>query len=327
MAKQYPKGIGAAGAKVAVLMGGVSRERAISLQSGRCVEQALKQAGVNVVAADIAPNKLDILDDKSIDVFFIALHGTFGEDGELQTILEKKRLVYTGSGPAAGRLAFDKWASKKAFAKAGVMTPAAIMYAPGEDEKELEKQVEQLGEKYVVKPLREGSTIGVLIVGDARSAVDAAKKCSQDFGDCMIEQHIAGREITVGILGRKALPIIEIRTQTGFYDYQAKYLDDRTQYLFDTLEPATEKRIQQSAMACFDALGCRHLARVDFMISEDGNAYVLEANTIPGMTTHSLLPKAAAKAGLSMSDLCVAIVNAAVADKPKKSAPIRRTRG
>jgi D-alanine-D-alanine ligase len=327
MAKRYAKGIGAAGAKVAVLMGGVSREREISLQSGKCVKQALKQAGVNVVAADISPDNLDILDDKSIDVFFIALHGTFGEDGELQTILEKKRLAYTGSGPAASRTAFDKWESKKVFAKAGVPTPAAIRFKLDEDEKELEKRVEQLGEKYVIKPLREGSTIGISIVDQPDLASAAAKLCYADYGDCMIEQHIAGREITVGILGRQALPIIEIRTRTGFYDYLAKYIDDRTQYLFDTLEPATEKRIQQSAMACFDALGCRHLARIDFMLSKEGGAYALEANTIPGMTTHSLLPKAAAKAGLSMSDLCVTIVNAAVADKPKKSAPIRRTMG
>jgi len=313
--------------KAAVLMGGVSRERSISIESGKCVADALKQAGVNVVTADIAPDNLAVLDDKTIDVFFLALHGRWGEDGELQEILEKKRLVYTGSGPEASRLAFDKWESKKVFAKAGVPTPAAIRFKLDENEKELEKQVEQLGGKYVIKPLCEGSTIGISIVDRPDLAVAAAKLCYADYGDCMIEQHIAGRETTVGILGRQGLPIIEIRTRTGFYDYLAKYIDDRTQYLFDTIEPETEKRIQDLALACFDALGCRHFARVDFIVGKDGIAYALEVNTIPGMTTHSLLPKAAAKTGLSMSDLCLTIVNTALAGRMKKSAPMRKKMG
>ena len=172
--------------KVAVLMGGIGEERDISLQSGQCVEQALKEAGLNVVAADIQPENMDIIEDNTIDVFFIALHGKFGEDGQLQQILEDKSLVYTGSGPKASRLAFDKLAGKKCFTKAGIITPKAIKFDIQTKPKELEKQLLQLSEKFVVKPVRQGSTIGVTIVDDSESVLDAARQCLSEFGDCMI---------------------------------------------------------------------------------------------------------------------------------------------
>lgn len=303
--------------KVAVLMGGISRERDVSIESGRCVAEALKQAGVNVVAADVKPDKLDILEDNSIDVFFIALHGRWGEDGVLQEILESKGLIYTGSGPQASRLAFDKWESKKSFAAAGVATPDAILFDPNKDA-EIEDRIRRLGQKYVVKPLREGSTFGISIADNAEQAVAAARKCSAEFGDCMIEKFISGREITVSVLGKDALPILEIRTRGGFYDYHAKYLDDKTEYLFDTINnPALVAQIQKSAIDCFNSLGCRGVGRVDFIIGDDGRPYVLEINTIPGMTSHSLLPKAAAKTGISMSRLCLRIVEMALADAHK----------
>jgi D-alanine-D-alanine ligase len=137
-----------------------------------------------------------------------------------------------------------------------------------------------------------------------------------EFGDCMVESFIVGREVTVGVLGRQTLPIIEIRSKTGFYDYQAKYIDDRTEYLFDTIEDERVRaRIAEATMACFDALGCRDFSRVDFIVAEDGTPYALEANTIPGFTTHSLLPKAAAKAGIPMSELCVRIVRTTAAQR------------
>jgi D-alanine-D-alanine ligase len=308
-------------------MGGVSRERDISIESGKCVADALKQAGVNVVVADVKPDQLDILEDKNIDVFFIALHGRWGEDGALQEILESRGLIYTGSGSQASRLAFDKWESKKYFTAAGVPTPEAILFEPklkdldsrfrgNDNRKDKAKDgFRQFGERYVVKPLREGSTIGVSIADQPRAAMAAAESCAAEFGDCMIERFISGREVTVGILGNEALPIIEIRSQGGFYDYQAKYLDDRTEYLFDTIDnPALVTRIQKSAIDCFNSLGCRGIGRVDFIIGDDGRPYVLEINTIPGMTNHSLLPKAAAKAGISMSRLCLRIVEMALAD-------------
>jgi len=304
------------GLKVAVLMGGVGEERDISIQSGNCVAQALREAGLRVVICDIRPDHLNILDAPDIDLFFIALHGIFGEDGQLQQILEDRSLVYTGSGPRASKLAFDKLAGKSAFSKAGVTTPKAITFDPNAQTEELEQQVVELGRAFVVKPLRQGSTIGVSIVDEPRSALEAARRCANRFGDCMIEEYIRGREITVAVLENRALPIIEIRSKTGFYDYQAKYLDHRTEFLFDTIaDAALTAGIEHAALDCFNALGCRHLARVDFILSEDQKAYALELNTIPGFTAHSLLPMAAARTGLSMSGLCMRIVEAALRNK------------
>ena len=302
--------------KAAVLMGGIGEERKISLQSGKCVADALQEAGLDVTAADITPDNMEILDDGNIDVFFLALHGEFGEDGRLQQILEDKSLVYTGSGPKASRLAFDKMASKRAFVKAGVLTPPVVEFDAHSDIRKIEKQMQSFGGKYVVKPIRQGSSVGVSIVGAIDSAIKSARKCLDEFGDCMIEKFITGREVTVGILCGRTLPIIEIRAKTGFYDYQAKYIDDNTEYLFDTIkDPAVEDRVASAAMDCFNALDCRHFARVDFILTDDGNAHALEVNTIPGFTSHSLLPKAAAKIGLSMSDLCVKIIRTAMEDK------------
>jgi len=297
--------------KVAVLMGGIGQERDISIQSGQCVAQALEEAGLNVVTADIRPDNMNILDHSDINVFFIALHGRFGEDGQLQQILEDKGLIYTGSGPTASRLAFDKMASKKAFTEAGVVTPPAVEF--NANTKQLESKLRRFGDKYVIKPTKQGSTIGVTMADDPKSAITAAHKCLSEFGDCMIEQYISGREITVSILENRALPIIEIRSKTGFYDYHAKYISEQTEYLFDTIdEPALVAKIYQAALTCFNTLGCRGFARVDFILGKDEIPYALEINTIPGFTTHSLLPKAAAKVGFSMSDLCVRIIEAAL---------------
>jgi len=306
---------------VAVLMGGIGEERDISIQSGTCVARALEEAGLNVVTADIGPDKLEILDDSNIDVFFLALHGRFGEDGQLQQLLEERALIYTGSGPKASRLAFDKMAGKKVFAQAGINVPPALEISPGVGIEQLEEQLQQIGRKYVVKPLRQGSSVGISIVTDPRQAIAAAQKTCIEFGDCMIEKFISGREVTVGILEDQALPIVEIRSKTGFYDYRAKYIDERTEYLFDTIDDAAvSARIKTAALDCFNALGCRHFARVDLILGKDDIPYALEVNTIPGFTTHSLLPKAAAKAGLSMSDLCVRIVDSAYAPLAKRRA-------
>ena len=308
-------------------MGGISREREVSIQSGKCVADALKKAGVNVITSDIKPDALGILDDETIDVFFIALHGTFGEDGQLQKILESKDLLYTGSSSRASRLAFDKWESKKRFTAAGVKMPDSILFEPDKKNADLEKQIHRLGSKYVIKPLREGSTIGISIADDPKNAVEAAKKCAAEFGECMIERFIKGREITVSILGKQALPILEIRPPAGFYDYHAKYIGDKTEYLFDSInDPVLVDKIQESAITCFNSLGCRGAARVDFIIGDDGEPYALEINTIPGMTGHSLLPKAAAKIGLSISRLCLKIVELALADSAIAHKTTGRTR-
>ena len=305
--------------KVAVLSGGIGSEREISLQSGRFVAEALKQAGFEVVTADIRPDNLEILNDGSIDVFFPALHGIFGEDGRLQQILEDRSLLYAGSGPAASKTAFDKMASKKLFEQAGIATPAAVEFGPETDISLLEEQLRDFANKYVVKPVRQGSSVGVSIVSTPHEAVVAARETFSQYGDCMIEEFVPGTEVTVGILHGRPLPIIEVRTQGGFYDFHAKYVDEKTEYLFDTItETAIAANVSRAAVECFDTLGCRHFARIDFILGGEKIAYALEANTIPGFTSHSLLPKAAAKAGLSMSDLCTQIVEAAY------SAPVRR---
>ena len=298
--------------KVAVLAGGIGSERDISLQSGKYVAQALKEAGFDVVTADIRPDNLEILNDSSVDVFFPALHGIFGEDGQLQQILEDRSLLYVGSGPEASKAAFDKIASKKLFEQAGIATPEAIEFGPETDISLLEEQLRDFAHKYVVKPVRQGSSVGVSIVSTPHEAAVTARKTFSEYGDCMIEEFVPGTEVTVGILHGRPLPIIEVRTQGGFYDYHAKYVDEKTEYLFDTItDTAMAANVSRAAVGCFNSLGCRHFARIDFLLSNEKIAYALEANTIPGFTSHSLLPKAAAKAGLSMSDLCTEIVEAA----------------
>ena len=298
--------------KVAVLAGGIGAERDVSIQSGQCVADALKAAGFRVVVADIRPDDLEILQDSSIDVFFLALHGTFGEDGRLQQILEDRSLLFTGSGSTTSTLAFDKMASKELFDNIGVAVPKAFEFQPDSNIERLQEQLYQFSDKYVVKPVREGSSVGIHIVPTPDEAIEAAWKIYNWFGDCMIEEFIPGKEVTVGILGNRTLPIIEIRTRSAFYDYHAKYVDERTEFLFDTItDPDVAENLSRATMNCFTTLGCRHFARVDFILNDDGIAYVLELNTIPGFTSHSLLPKAAARAGLPMSDLCANIVEAA----------------
>ncbi len=301
--------------KVAVLMGGIGSEREVSLQSGANIASALREGKTDVVACDITPNGLGILDDKSIDVFFLALHGEFGEDGRIQNILEQKNLVYTGSDSRASRLAFDKTASKSAFRNAGVNVAGDVTVTAETDLADLAEKLTKVGEKFVVKPIRQGSSVGVTIVEGPQKAAQTARQCFRQYGDCMIERFIEGREITVGILNGRALPIIEIRSRTPFYDYHAKYLDDATEYLFDTVDDAdVVAGVQAVAVECFKTLGCRHLGRVDMMLTDDNVEYVLEINTLPGFTSHSLLPMAAARAGLSADRLCMEIIQAALED-------------
>ena len=306
---------------VAVLAGGLGHEREVSIESGKCASKALKNAGIKTIIADVSPGELGVLEDSDVDVFFLALHGEFGEDGQLQQILEQKSLLYTGSRSAASRLAFDKIASKEAFAKAGVNVPKGFEFDGESDAKQLEKRLRELGDKYVIKPAKQGSSVGVSIVDNRREAVRAAEKCLAEFGECMIEEFIAGREITVGIVDGQPLPIVEIKTETGFYNYHAKYTDERTEYLFDTIDDRKlEAKIKGAAVDCFNVLGCEQLGRVDFILNDDGDFYALEVNTIPGFTDHSLLPMAGAKAGFSMSELCVKIVEMA-AENNKKLIP------
>jgi D-alanine-D-alanine ligase len=309
--------------KIGVLAGGIGSERQISIESGRCVAEALRRGGYDVVTSDITPDNLDTLDDKSIDVFFVCLHGEFGEDGQLQKLLEERGLCFTHSDSSASKAAMHKVAAKRRFAAAGVNTPAAIAFDEDITKDRIEKQVGDSTGRFVIKPLANGSSVGVQMVRGIEAAIDAARRCRDEFGDAMIEQFIAGREITVGILNGRALPVLEIRPRVGFYDYHAKYLTDNTEYLFDTItDSGLVNRISGDALKCFDCLGCRGVARVDFILGDDGTAYALEINTVPGMTEHSCVPKAAARVGISMVELCSSIVKQAVADYHKRGSAV-----
>jgi D-alanine-D-alanine ligase len=305
--------------KVAVLTGGISRERDVSFQSGRLVIDALEKAGQKVVSFDIQPDNLGILDDGSIDVFFPAIHGEFGEDGQLQEILEEKGLCFTGSGPEASRTAFDKAACKKALEDTDIILPKDVFVTSSDDIESLTEKISSLGDMVVVKPLSDGSSFGVQIVETAEVAAKAAARTFQEFGSCMVEEFVSGREITVGILNGKTLPIIEIRSKAGFYDYQAKYVSDSTEYLFDTIDDnGLVSRINSIALESFNVIGCRHFGRVDMILSNAGVPYFLEINTLPGFTSHSLFPKAANEAGLFNSQLCMKIIKAAMKDFNRK---------
>lgn len=302
--------------KVAVLCGGIGDERQISLLSGQYVYKALLEAGFDTVLADIQPDNLYILEDSSIDVFFLALHGRFGEDGQLQQILKDKSLCYTGSSPEACRLAFDKMASKSIFKEHDIRTPEAIAVNIDSDISSLEKKLSSFASMFVIKPLRQGSSVGISIVDTVQQAVTVAEQTAREYGDCMIEEFIAGRELTVGILCERTLPIIEIRPEQKFYNYHAKYFDEKTQFLFDTIgEAELIEEIESTALKCFKVLGLKDFARADFILTDNKQLYILEVNTIPGLTTHSLLPMAAAKEQISMSQLCTKIVEAAIRSK------------
>ena len=302
--------------KIAVLAGGVGSEREVSQQSGQNIYTALVEDGADVVLSDITPDDMGILDDGSIDVFFLALHGQFGEDGQLQKVLEDKKLCFTGAGSEASRKSFDKLLSKQAFFHTHLPIAKHLIVQADDTQSSLAKHLKKLASKFVTKPLKQGSSVGIEITDNAAAAASKAIECFGTYGDCMVEEFIDGREVTVGIINDKALPIIEIRSQTVFYDYDAKYADEAaTEYLFDTIEDAVlAATIQTMALTCFHDLGCRHLGRVDFILTEDGTPYILEINTLPGFTSHSLLPMAAAKTGVSTPKLCRQIVEAAWSD-------------
>lgn len=305
---------------VTVLAGGPSNEREISLESGKAVAAALQTLGHDVIVADVGPNDFKGL-AREVDCVFIALHGRFGEDGEIQKVLERRGLAYSGSGPDACAIAMNKYLSKKKFEELGLPTPryavATRCTASEATELSIREAMAAWSLPVVVKPVKEGSSLHCHIVREFeqfRPAIDSVLKI---YGDCLVEEFIPGKEITVGILGDRVLPPIEIRTKRDFYNYQAKYQDDDTQYLFDIDLPSDLLgRIEAMSLKAHEGLGCRDFSRVDWRVDpETQEAYILEVNVIPGMTAHSLVPKAAAKAGLTMPELCQFIVDAAVKRK------------
>ncbi|EZQ19800.1 D-alanine--D-alanine ligase [Pseudomonas sp. G11-1] len=295
--------------RVAVLYGGTSAEREVSLKSGAAVLAALQGAGVNAFGIDAGADLAERLIAERPDRVFIALHGRGGEDGSLQGLLECLQLPYTGSGVMASALGMDKLRTKQVWQSLGLPTPA---YAVLRDEQECAAVVERLGTPLIIKPIHEGSSIGMAKV-HSLDELKAAWQQALKYDDvALVEQWVTGAEFTVGILDGQALPAIRLSTPNTFYDYQAKYLANDTQYQCPCgLPPEREAELAELCLQAFSAVGCRGWGRVDLMQDSDGNFYLLEVNTSPGMTDHSLVPMAAAAAGLSFTDLVLAILASA----------------
>jgi D-alanine-D-alanine ligase len=294
--------------KVAVLLGGKSAERDVSLKSGGMVLAALRARGVDAHAFDPAQHGLEQLAAERFARAFIALHGRFGEDGTVQGALEYLGIPYTGSGVLASALAMDKRRTKLVWQASGLPTPPWEMLGAGSD---LAAVAARLGLPLMVKPASEGSSIGMSKVRNA-GALDEAYALAANYDRAvMAERFIEGIELTGGILGEEALPLIRLETPRDFYDYQAKYVADDTRYLIPCgLAAEREREIQALCLAAFRALGCAGWGRVDLMVDRDGKPYLLEVNTAPGMTDHSLVPMAARAVGISYEDLCVRILAA-----------------
>jgi D-alanine-D-alanine ligase len=295
--------------KVAVLLGGKSAEREVSLKSGGMVLNALRSRGVDALPFDPAERGLDALIGERFERAFIALHGRFGEDGTVQGVLEWLGIPYTGSGVLASALAMDKLRAKLLWHAEGLPTPP---YAVLTKDSDLRTVARKLGVPLMVKPASEGSSIGMSKVGSA-AGLDEAYALAANYDHVVIaEKFIDGTELTAGILGDQVLPLIKIETPRDFYDYQAKYIADDTRYIVPCGLPAARERDMQAlCLKAFRALGCRGWGRVDLMLNRQGRPFVLEVNTVPGMTDHSLVPKAARAVGMSYEDLCLRILEAA----------------
>lgn len=292
--------------RVGILAGGFSNEREISLRSGRAVCDALLRLGIEAILLDIRQDARDIIRDSNLDIAFIALHGRFGEDGTIQGILEEAGIPYTGSGPKASRLAIDKIGSKEIFIKNGILVPRHIVFEEGTYDI---AKADSLGFPLVVKPNLEGSSIGLSVVKERPLLKDAVEKAFRYGPKALLEEYIEGRELTVGILNDEPLPVIEIVPGGGVYDYRAKYDDPGTKYLVPApIENEVSEKAKKLAKLSHSVLGCRSFSRTDMMVDRRGNIYILEVNTIPGMTERSLLPKAAKAAGLSFGELCVILI-------------------
>jgi len=309
--------------KVAVLMGGSSAEREISILSGTGVLQALRSQGVDAHAFDPAERDLCELRRAGFERCFIALHGRFGEDGTVQGALELLRIPYTGSGVLASAMAIDKVMTKRIWQAEGLPTPAWRQVGSVED---VRAALAALGRPMVVKPAREGSSIGLTKVSEASQCEAAFQAAAREDEQVLCEQFISGEEVTVPVLGSgaqaRALPVIRIVAPDGNYDYQNKYFTDEVQYLVPSGLPADEEdRLQRLVLKAYQVLGCRGWARADVMIdAATRQPWLLEINTAPGMTGHSLVPMSARAEGISYEQLCVRLLQAATLDHPGEAA-------
>ncbi|MCX5713687.1 MAG: D-alanine--D-alanine ligase [Candidatus Omnitrophica bacterium] len=301
--------------KIGVLMGGPSAEREISLKSGKAIFKALLERGINVEAIDITTDSIkenaQLLRSRGIDCAFLALHGCFGEDGQIQGILEGVGIAYTGSGVLASRLAMDKIASRRIFEQKGLNVPRYKVL-----EKNVPKARFALEEDFsfplVVKPASNGSSIGLSIVDGEGSFSDAIENAFNFDRKIIIEEYLRGREVTVGILDERPLPVIEVIPKRRFFDFEAKYQSGLTEYVVPAeLEFSVARAAQDAAQRAHKLLGCSGCSRVDIILNKDSIPFILEVNTIPGFTATSLLPKAAGAAGIDFGQLCIRLIELA----------------
>jgi D-alanine-D-alanine ligase len=292
--------------KIAVLMGGLSAERDVSLKTGKAVLKALLENGYDAEAVDVGHDLPGQLRAAEAELAFICLHGRYGEDGTVQGMLEMMQIPYTGSGVMASSMAMDKVITKQLLLYNEISTPGFVVYRVGDDLAAVLDRCRHF--PLVVKPAREGSTIGISIVNDRTELEIGLAEALKHDDLVLIEDFIQGDEVTVSVLNGEALPIIKIVPKSGFYDYKSKYTPGQTEYLLPApLEAALYSRLQETSVAACRALACRGAARVDFMVRER-EFFCLEVNTIPGMTETSLLPKAAAEAGVSFNQLVMQIL-------------------
>ena len=295
--------------RVAVMFGGDSAEREISLKSGNAVLAALRHAGVDAHPFDPAERPLVALEDEGFERVFIALHGRGGEDGSLQGALDLMRVPYTGSGVLASALAMDKWRSKLCWQAADILVPQCVVRSAASDWRAV---ADRLGLPLFVKPASEGSSIGITKVRSVAELPLAYETAARHDVLVIAESFLSGGEFTVGILGGEALPVIRIVPATDFYDYDAKYFRDDTQYLIPSgLAGEREEAVRALALRAFEVLGGRGWGRIDIMLDGEGRPYCLEANMSPGMTDHSLVPMAARAAGLSFEALVLRVLEMA----------------
>ena len=294
--------------KIGVLMGGLSREREISLRTGGAILKALLEKGYNVQGIDVGYDIAEVLLREKVECAFVALHGRFGEDGTIQGMLELMRIPYTGSGVLASALAMHKIVSKKILVCEKIPTPSYEAFRREEIEREPVTRI-SLPLPVVVKPAREGSTIGVSIVREEGQLLRAFKSAAECDEEILVEKFIEGKEITVGIVGDTPLPIIEIAPRSGFYDYHSKYTRGETDYIIPA-RLARERYLEAQGVSlkAFKALGCSGCVRVDMMADKEGNPFVIDVNTMPGMTETSLVPQAALHAGIPFGELAERIL-------------------
>ncbi|MGB1091150.1 MAG: D-alanine--D-alanine ligase [Oceanobacter sp.] len=295
--------------KIGVLMGGISAEREVSLRSGNAVLQALLSQKQNAIAIDVQRDIASQLEESDLDVAFIALHGRGGEDGTIQGLLEWLQIPYTGSGVMASAIGMDKWRTKLIWQAAGLPTPEACLLDACSD---WEAILESMGGEMIVKPAHEGSSIGMRKVNGCEDLKSSYEYAAEFDSLVLAERWITGKEFTVAVLGDQVLPAIQLKTSHDFYDYDAKYQANDTQYLLPCgLPQEQEAELKALALRAFELVGCKGWGRVDVMQDAEGHFWLLEVNTSPGMTDHSLVPMAAKAAGLSFDELVMEILSLA----------------